>query len=450
MEPVAEITTLVKRTYWLIKLRWIAVVCVAGGTFFSSNVLTIGLNEGSLYSIAGLLAVYNATMLGMLKHYSKKSDDSCIVAVKRLINIQIFIDLLILTVLLHFAGGIENPFVFYYAFHIIIASILLSGKESYFHATSAITFFGLLLFLEYKGILPHHCLSGFIEHCNFQNGYYVLGTYFVFTTTLYLMVYMANYVSTLLKRTEQSLLKANKALCQKDRIKDEYVLRVTHDIKGHLAAIQNCLDVVINRLVGTLNEQQADFINRANDRTRKLTHFIKALLKLTQIRLSSDFEMEIFPLKSTISTALETVKTKVQDKSIMLNSNIELPDDAVYGNQIFIEEVITNLLLNAIKYTAVDGKIDITAQNEGEHVLMEIIDTGIGIPEKELPKVFDEFYRATNAKKIEKDGTGLGLSIAKQIIERHNGKIWAESKEGIGTKFSFTLPRTANSAIALK
>ena len=450
MEPVSEITTLVKRVHWLIKLRWIAAVCVAGGTFFSSNVLTISLNEGSLYSIAGLLAVYNAAMLGMLKHYSKKSDDSFIVAVKRLINIQIFIDLLILTILLHFAGGIENPFVFYYAFHIIMASILLSEKESYFYATSAITFFGLLLFLEYRGILPHHCLSGFIEHCNFQNGYYVLGTYFVFTTTLYLMVYMANYVSTLLKRTEQSLLKANKALCQKDRIKDEYVLRVTHDIKGHLAAIQNCLDVVINRLVGTLNEQQADFINRANDRTRKLTHFIKTLLKLTQIRLSSEFEMEIFPLKSTISTALETVKTKAQDKSIMLNSNIELPDDAVYGNQIFIEEVITNLLLNAIKYTAVDGKIDITAQNEGEHVLMEIIDTGIGIPEKELPKVFDEFYRATNAKKIEKDGTGLGLSIAKQIIERHNGKIWAESKEGIGTKFSFTLPRTANSAIALK
>ena len=450
MESVVETTTFIKRAHWLIKLRWIAAACVAGGVFFSSNILSVSLKEVHLYFIAGLLAVYNATMLWMLNNYSKKGGDSSIVAVKRLINIQIFIDLLILTILLHFSGSIENPFVFYYAFHMIIASILLSEKESYFHAASAITFFGLLLFLEYAGFLPHHCLNGFIEHCNFQSGYYVLGVYFVFATALCLMVYMANYVSTMLKRTEQSLLKANKALCQKDRIKDEYVLRVTHDIKGHLAAIQNCLDVVINRLVGTLNEQQADFINRANDRTRKLTNFIKALLKLTQIRLSSDLEMEIFPLKNTISTALETVKTKAQDKSIMLNSNIELTDDAVYGNQIFIEEVITNLLLNAIKYTAVDGKIDITAQNEGDYVLMEIIDTGIGIPEKELPKVFDEFYRATNAKKIEKDGTGLGLSIAKQIIERHNGKIWAESKEGIGTKFSFTLPRTANSAIALK
>ncbi|MFA6425263.1 MAG: hypothetical protein WCW64_03665, partial [Phycisphaerae bacterium] len=217
MESVAEITTLIKRAYWLINLRWIATACVAGGIFISSNILTVSLKEGHLYFLAGLLAAYNATMLVMLNYYSKKSGDSFIIEIKRLINIQIFVDLLMLTVLLHFSGGIENPFVFYYAFHMIIASIILSGKESYFHATSAIIFFGSLLFLEYVGFLPHHCLKGFIEHCNFQSGRYVLGMYFVFATALYLMVYMANYVSTILKQTEQSLLKANKALCQKDR-----------------------------------------------------------------------------------------------------------------------------------------------------------------------------------------------------------------------------------------
>ena len=71
--------------------------------------------------------------------------------------------------------------------------------------------------------------------------------------------------------------------------------------------------------------------------------------------------------------------------------------------------------------------------------MVEIIDSGIGIPEEELPKVFDEFYRASNARKTEKDGTGLGLSIAKQIVARHHGKIWVDSRENIGTKFSFTL-----------
>ncbi|MFA6426271.1 MAG: HAMP domain-containing sensor histidine kinase, partial [Phycisphaerae bacterium] len=266
--------------------------------------------------------------------------------------------------------------------------------------------------------------------------------YFVFATALYLMVYMANYVSTILKQTEQSLLKANKALCQKDRIKDEYVLRVTHDIKGHLSTIQSCLDVVISGLTGLLNEQQAEFINRAFNRTVKVIHFVKSLLKLTQMRLISEFEVEKFSLKSTIENALAMVKSKAQDKSITLNSDIELPEDSIIGSQFSIEELITNLLLNAIKYTAAGGKIEIDVRDKEDCVLVEVVDTGIGIPEDELPKVFDEFYRATNAKKLEKDGTGLGLAIAKQIVEKHHGKIWVDSREGIGTKFSFTLPKT--------
>ncbi len=81
---------------------------------------------------------------------------------------------------------------------------------------------------------------------------------------------------------------------------------------------------------------------------------------------------------------------------------------------------------------------------------MDELDYRVGIPPKELSKVFDEFYRAANAKNIEKDGTGLGLSIVKQIIERHGGEIWVDSQEGIGTKFSFTLPKTANSNMDLK
>jgi len=344
--------------------------------------------------------------------------------------------------LLHFSGGIENPYIFYFMFHMIIASILLSVRESYLQATFAALLFGLLILLEYLQFIPHHCLQGFVVRCLHRDGFYVLGVCFVFTTALYLVVYMASYIATKLKRAEQAHREANILLRKKDHIKDEYVLRLTHDIKGHLAAIQSCLDVVANKLVGSLNERQADLINRADSRTRKVTHFVKTLLKLTQIRLSDKWEMNIFPLKNTISDAVAAVKNKAQAKSITLRSNIESSVDKIFGNQFSIEETVTNLLLNAIKYTPQNGDVEINVKEGGDYVLVEVADTGIGIPQEELPKVFDEFYRATNAKKIEKDGTGLGLSIAKQIIERHNGKIWVDSKEGIGTKFSFTLPKT--------
>jgi len=94
-----------------------------------------------------------------------------------------------------------------------------------------------------------------------------------------------------------------------------------------------------------------------------------------------------------------------------------------------------------IKYTPENGTVQLNAKEKGVNVLVEIIDTGIGIPKDELPNVFDEFYRASNARKLEKDGTGLGLVIAKQIIERHNGQINVESEENKGSRFWFTLPK---------
>ena len=444
MEPVAETTTLIKRAYWLIRLRWIATVFVGIGTFFSSNVLAITLLDSTLYSIAILLALYNMTVLLLLNYITKENRKIRGLSVETIIHIQISADLLILTALLHFSGGIENPLIFYFIFHMIIASILLSARESYLQATFAVLLFGLLILLEYLQAIPHYCLKGFTIRCSHRDGLYVLGTYFIFTTAMYIVVYMASYIATRLKKAEEAYREANVLLRKKDCIKDEYVSRVTHDIKGHLAAIQSCLSVVVRKLVGPLNEQQEDFINRADDRTRKLTYFVKALLKLTKVRLTDNLEMEIFSLKDTIRDVVATVADKAHDKSIILNCNIETSVDKTLGNQCSIEEVIMNLLLNAIKYTTANGTIEVNVKEDGGYILVEVVDTGIGIPREELPKVFDEFYRAVNAKKIEEDGTGLGLSIAKQIIERHGGEIWAESQENTGSTFSFTLPKTSS------
>lgn len=440
---------LVKRAYWLVKLRWIAVVSLGFGTFFSSKVLAISLQDSALYCIVALLALYNTTVLLLLNHFTRANNQVHYTTVKKIIDFQISIDLVILTVLLHFSGGIENPFVFYFIFHMIIASILLSVRESYLQATFAVLLFGFLVSLEYLQLIPHHCLQRFVVRCFHRDGLYVLGTFFVFTTTLYFVVYMTTYITSRLKQAEQAYREANILLRQKDRIKDEYVLRVTHDIKGHLAAIQTCLNVVANKIVGSLNKQQSDFINRAENRTRKVAHFVTTLLNLTQLRISDKLEMEVFSLKDTILNAVAAVKTKAESKSITLNCNAEPSVEKIFGNQFSIEEAVSNLLLNALKYTPENGTVEINAKEHGNYVLVQVSDTGIGIPKNELGKVFDEFFRASNAKKVEKDGTGLGLSIVRQIIERHNGKTWVESKEGQGTTFSFTLPKTVTHKEAL-
>ncbi|MHC4726022.1 MAG: sensor histidine kinase [Planctomycetota bacterium] len=441
MEPVSENIRLLKRAYWLTRLRWIAIVCVGAAIYVSSNFLDIELQDAALYSITILLALYNLTVLLLLNHLAKKGNEVSHGAVKKIINVQISADLLILTVLLHFSGGIENPFVFYFIFHMIIASILLSVWDSYLQATFAILVFGLLVLLEYLQLLPHYCLRGFAPNCLHRNKLYILGTLFVFTTALYLAVYMASYISVRLKRTERAYMQANILLQEKDYIKDEYVLRVTHDIKAHLATIQSCLGMVVNKVVEPHDEQRLKFVDRAYARTINLTHFVKTLLKLTQMRLNDKLVADVFPLKETVHNAVSAVSTKAEEKSITLNCNIEQSLDTISGNQFSIEEVFTNLLLNAIRYTPEKGTVTIDAKNGKGCVVIEITDTGIGIPADEIGDVFDEFFRASNARKVHQDGTGLGLSIAKYIVERHSGKIWVDSIKDTGTKFWITLPK---------
>ena len=440
MEPVPENIRLLRGAYWLIKLRWIAIVYVVVGTYVADNILAISLHDAALYIIATLLILYNIAVFILLKRLEQNNSHVPCKAVKRIINLQICTDLLLLTVILHFSGGIENPLVFYFVFHMIIASILLSPLESYLQATFAVLLFGLLVLLEHTGLIPHYCLTDFVPHCLQEKGLYVLGTFFVFSTALFLAVYMANYIAIRLKKTEQAYRQANIMLEEKDRIKDEYVLRVTHDIKGHLSTIQICLAIVDERIAGKMPDQETDLIGRAYKRSRKLTDFVRALLRLTRMRLSNTLEMDDFSLVDALHNTIDTVKNRAEAKSITLNSNIEPSIGRLCGNQFSIEEMVVNLLLNAIKYTPENGTVELKADRRDDSVLIEIIDTGIGIPREEQGKIFDEFFRATNARKVERDGTGLGLSIVKHIVEGHGGEIHVDSIEGSGTTFTIQLP----------
>ncbi len=441
MEPIPRNIRLVKRVYWLIRHRWIAVAGVLLATFLADKVFELSVHVYALYSTGVFLAVYNALCLLILNHAVKLENHKFFSIVNKSVHTQIALDLIILTVLLHFSGGIENPFIIYFVFHMVIASILLSVRTSYLYATLVIFLLTLLVLLEYRQIIPHYCLEGFIARDIHRDGRHIVGTLFVFMTTLYLVVYMTSSIAEQLRNQEEAYWQANAQLKQKDRIKDEYVSRVTHDIKAHLAAIQSCLDVAANKTIGTLNDQQSEFVGRASKRTRTLSAFIRTLLELTQLRLNNQLKKEVFSLRDSIHNAVDAVKIKAANKQITLSCTIEPSVDRIFGNKLAVVEMVTNLLLNAIKYTPQSGSVEINAKVQDGFVLTEVTDTGIGIPEDELPYIFDEFYRAANARETEKDGTGLGLSIVKQIIERLGGEIWVESRENIGSTFKFKLPK---------
>jgi len=448
METLLQSVSLIRRAYWLIKLRWVAIAVLVITTFVANNLLGVSLPAVVLYVIAGVLVLYNYLLFDLLNYFTWGSKSPSSETINKVITFQISADLFILTVVLHFSGGVENPFFFYFVFHMIMASILLSSRQSYLEATLAVFLFGLLLLFEYLGIIKHYTLTGFVRHDLHRDGFFVFGSFFIFSTTLYLVVFMTTSICEQLRKQQKGYERVNLILREKDKLKNEYVLRLTHDIRGHLAAIQSCLNLVAGEVVGPLNEKQRDLAERAYHRADKCMAFITALLKLTRMKLTGRLDREVFSLKNVLFSALAAVQNRAARKSIKVDYKIEPAVDEVFGEPILIEETVTNLLFNAIKYTPNKGAVRLNATNRNDAILIEICDSGIGIPEDEIGKIFDEFYRATNARKVEREGTGLGLSIAKQVVERHGGKIWAENNENGGSKFSFTLPKYSGESVS--
>lgn len=449
MENYNPCTGLVERLFWLVKLRWMAVAGVLIAILFCGLSLKWTLPFLPLYALAGFLAASNIAYIILLNRFSSvckilgsaEENIGQFGIINWIANIQISSDLIILIGLIHFSGGIENPFIFYSIFHMIIASILLSRRESFLQATFVAALFGMMTGAEYFGVLPHYRLGGVFVIDQYKNLAYIGGIAFVFVTTLYIAVYMATSISCRLRQREKLLRQANALLNQKDRLKNEYVVRVSHDIKEDLAAIQSCLEPVQGGVTGELNSKQFDLVSRAVQRTAKLLFFVKELLEITRIRLSKEIKMDYFSFREIVSEAVNQISSKAKAKNITISWSVEPGIDKIRGSKEYLQETIVNLLSNSVKYTPKEGVVSINATDKGNSILIRIQDTGIGIPKEDLPKIFEEFYRATNAKEVERDGTGLGLSIAKQVIERHNGKIWAESQEGQGSIFYILLPK---------
>ena len=297
------------------------------------------------------------------------------------------------------------------------------------------------MILEYFEYIPHYDVLRLADYNLYRNSLFVCTTFLVLSTTLYLVVYMTTSISSLLKKQQQWYENFNLQLQEKDNLKNDYVLRLTHDIKGHLSAIQSCLDIVDSQMVGPLNEKQLDLVERSYRRAGKCMAFITALLKLTKMKMTGKLEMEYFSLKNSIFNALAAVQNRAAKKNIKVDYNIEDGIDEIYGEPVLMEETISNLLFNAARYTPNNGTVKINVKHQGDFILLEISDTGIGVPEDDIEKIFEEFYRSKNARDVERDGTGLGLSIAKQVIERHHGRIWAKNNPQTGSTFSFTLPK---------
>ncbi len=217
-------------------------------------------------------------------------------------------------------------------------------------------------------------------------------------------------------------------------------MRVAHDLAEPTGMITSCLKLVTLGLTGPIPEKALDMVLRAQHKSEYLGQLVKDLLSLSRIKAARKIPKTKVELPNLINKVFEEVQPHVVEKNLTLEQKLPPHLPAVYGNADAIHELVGNLVTNAVKYTLVDGQVELSASNTSDEVLVKVQDNGIGIPAEAIPHIFEEFYRADNVKAEAMEGTGLGLSIVRQILNAHNGRIWVESEQGKGTTFSFTLP----------
>jgi signal transduction histidine kinase len=423
---------LAQRIRWFITLRWLAAAGLAVAITTAGLLLKLPLPLLPLYIGNLLLIAYNGLcQIGSARLRARMGSPGWLARAQRLASAQIYLDISLLTYLIYFSGGLENPFVFYYIFHMILSGILLRNRSAYLHATFAVLLLGGVMAAETFGIIPRHLLPGSAP----EPAMVQLGRLIAFASALYIAVY---FTTTIVNRLRQRELE----LEEQDRLKSRYVMTVSHDIQAGLSAIEGLLQVVLHGFTEAIGTKSRDLLARASIRAQSLLHFVRDLLDLSRMRAEAQVEKERILLAELIRAESEVYSAPIAEKNLTFAFENAAGQPELQANRTALSQLFGNLISNAVRYTPKGGSIRIrlVPGQASETVEVVVEDTGIGIPSEHMDTLFRDFFRAPNARSISESGTGLGLSIVKQAVQMHGGTIRVESELGKGSRFIVTLP----------
>ncbi|MEK7850242.1 MAG: ATP-binding protein [Deltaproteobacteria bacterium] len=231
----------------------------------------------------------------------------------------------------------------------------------------------------------------------------------------------------------EKLEEANKRLAELGRLKSSFIAMAAHELKTPLSIINGYMEMLLE---GPLETQQADMLTLALESSTGLARIVDEMLDISVIESGQHpLDIEEYDMVEVIKWVISLMDAEFGKKGI----KVVAPTGKNIGffDRKRVRQVLINLLRNAAKFTSSGGEVAVSVEDIESELKVTVTDTGKGIPKNELDRVFDEFYRGEGGE----EGTGLGLSICKRIVEIHGGRIWAESKEGKGSSFHFTLPK---------
>ena len=461
----ADLVTML-RLHWFIRLRWIFLL-VAVVILVVERHLVFAHVQRSLLGLSIVLASLAIVNLGWMyfsymifQRFREESTNEPKRYVELFANAQVAVDLLLLTFILRFTGGAENPMVIFYLFHMAIVALLLRRWQAIMMGFWALGLYSIMVILEWCGWLAGH--YPFLPQCPvnlYIETEYVFSSILVLACGIFGTLYFTLQVANRLKKREQALCQVNQAL-QKSQIaiqdlqarRSRFMQTAAHQLKSPLAVIQTLTELIRGKIVPleVVPETCDKIVSRCKDGISQVTE----LLTLARVQEADParHQQSESDVLATVQKLCERFCPVAAEKSVALKCVIpETGEWRVNIDQQDLGDCLGNLIENAIKYTPAPGNVEVTlgANADSREIFVTVSDTGIGINPEILVSedgtpghapVFDAFRRGNNALTAGIPGTGLGLSIVREILEQAGGRIRVSSRPNEGSTFTVTLP----------
>ena len=479
------------RLGWFIRLRWEFLASLCAIVLLTTLVFKIALPVPQIFAVWVVILAYN-TALWLYHRFFMAQRTPDLKAARIEAHFQIGMDLVALTAMIHFAGGVENPFSFFYLFHAIIGSILLSRVEVWSHGVLAYGLFLTVVLLEYHEIIPHYTLVRLYAVPRHQNELFILGISFSLLGTLFTTIYMSSSIVHSLRAREVELLQTRRMLRKKTEDLEEAnrVLQekqsllvqseklaslgqlsagVAHEINNPIQFIQGNVRILsesMETILPILDNHASEYgdfrIARLNypffrqHITTLLTDMTNGAVRIAAIvrdlkkfaRMDEGRLDEMVDLNEVVQASVRLVHNKIKRYQVAQDLDSHLP--AIPGSTSKLEQVVVANLINAAEALGdnPEGRITVRTRREDDEmsVCVSVSDNGPGMSEEVKQRIFDPFF-TTKDRSV---GTGLGLSVTYGIIQEHSGRIEVESKKGEGATFTNHLPRHRGGSAAAR
>ncbi|WP_135605632.1 PAS domain-containing sensor histidine kinase [Methanococcoides sp. NM1] len=245
-----------------------------------------------------------------------------------------------------------------------------------------------------------------------------------------------------LQRYAEELANANEELKSLDRMKDEFLSNVSHELKTPLTCIKGYGQILSDETLGSVNDQQKKTVDTIMRNSERLRRLVDSLLYISKVQAGTiEYVFEPVQIVEITDYVVADMLPQVKEKNLTIEKYVPDSLPSINGDKDKLTDLLVYLVDNSIKFTPSGGRITVTAQEKEDNLHISVEDTGIGIPKELIPNLFQRFYQIDASIRRRYGGTGVGLYISKNIVEAHNGKIWVESEEGGGTTVHVNLPK---------